>query len=237
VGFQKGQTMVVTRNGTMSQHQEPQSQSVAGAGHLRMSHLGQPGASRNGGTPHADVGVDRKSKAAGRVSKFAQQLKQPGLMMINEAAAVSKQSVRKSLVMLHEKEQGEETKHQLKMMEIRRLLELDWRAHALTHTGRHLRAYTVTPLVESLKYLLTLQWDFLALFSLMEREPPEECRRRTIIGLWSFLENSGWYAASVEFRRQAEIAAGVNVPRQEARWSLLCFLVGGLDVAVLSIFL
>lgn len=80
-----------------------------------------------------------------------------------------------------------------------------------------------------------LLWQVATLLSSYEPEHPEEFRRRRIVGLWSFLDGSGWYVASVAFRRHAENAGGFQLPHFEDRRALISAFVGGFDMAVVCL--
>lgn len=66
-----------------------------------------------------------------------------------------------------------------------------------------------------------------------EGEAPEEFRRRRIVGLWGFLDSTGWYVAALQFRRHAEGAGGFQLPHFEDRRAFISNVVGGFDLAVI----
>lgn len=80
-----------------------------------------------------------------------------------------------------------------------------------------------------------LRWKGALCRSSWEEEASEEFRRQRIVGLWAFLDTSGWSVAAMQFRKQAEGAGGFSLPHFEDRRACISCAVGGFDLAVLSL--
>lgn len=80
-----------------------------------------------------------------------------------------------------------------------------------------------------------LRWKGTLCRSSWEAEAAEEFRRQRIVGLWSFLDSSGWSVAAMQFRKQAEGAGGFQLPHFEDRRACISSAVGGFDLAALCV--
>ncbi|CAJ1453417.1 unnamed protein product [Effrenium voratum] len=76
-------------------------------------------------------------------------------------------------------------------------------------------AWLASPCLWLGRRMKLLHWSVAASCNRPEAEPPEEFRRRRMVGLWSYLDSSGWYVASLQFRKPAESAGGFQLPHFE----------------------